>query len=387
MPRVAKILLALGAALAVGAFLYAWSGLYNIGASAGHWAITRWLLEFGMRNSVETRSMMIEAPQLDSEDLVYTGLGHYVGACAPCHGGPGQARNLVVRAMLPAPPYLPEHVGQWEPEELFWIVKHGIKYSGMPAWPAQQRDDEVWAVTAFLLRMPEMEAELFRRLAVDTAAAGDATAEPLIRPLAASGPVSQDLVNCARCHGRFGGGGGAGAFPRLAGQKEEYLYAALKSYAAGERPSGIMGPIAAELSDSDMRHLAERYAEATDAAWPAAEASVDPAALQRGAEIVRRGVPSQGVPPCASCHGEEGRGIDKYPFYPALAGQFAGYLEQQLALWRRGVRGGGPFAPVMRVVGHRLDPDQARAVAAYLSMVPPAALGDTAPTPPPQAGE
>jgi cytochrome c553 len=362
--------LALVPVAAAGALLFAWTGLYDIGASAGHWALTRWLLEFGMRNSVETHAMKLEAPPLDDDALFYRGLGHYVGGCAPCHGGPGQARNLIVREIVPAPPALVEAVRDWEPEELFWIVKNGIKYTGMPAWPTQERDDEVWAVTAFLLRMPELDPLDYRRFAMDTAAVGDATAEAAVRPMSSFGPVSEQLVNCARCHGRKGGGGGAGAFPRLAGQKAEYLYKALQSYAAGTRPSGIMQPIAAELDDREIRALATRYA-AADVPWPAPLETEDPQARQRGAELFYQGLPAQSVPPCETCHGAKGRGVDKHPAYPALAGQFASYLEAQLDLWRSEGAASGPYAEIMRSIGHRLDPDQARDIAAYLASLPP----------------
>ena len=365
----ALLLLGLGG---MGGFLLAWSGVYNVGAATGHWAITRWLLEFGMRNAVETHALGIAAPRLEDDPLFYRGLGHYAGACAPCHGAPGQPRNRVVRAMLPEPPHLSDRVPHWEPEELFWIVKNGLKYTGMPSWPAQRRDDEVWAVVAFLLQMPTLDPLEYRRLALDTAARGDATAKDSIRPLSAFGPVSEQLVNCARCHGADGGGGGAGGFPRLAGQKTEYLYNALRSYAAGARPSGVMEPIAAELNDREMRQLAARYAGVTDVPWQEDGSPADAQLLQRGAEIVRAGIPDQGVPACSACHGALGRGRDKHPAYPALAGQFAEYLELQLALWREGERGGGPFAEIMHVIGRRLEPGQARDVALYLASIRPA---------------
>lgn len=63
--------------------------------------------------------------------------------------------------MTPPPPYLPPKLARWEPDELFYIVKHGIKFAGMPAWPSQQRDDEVWAMVAFLRRFPQLNAEQY----------------------------------------------------------------------------------------------------------------------------------------------------------------------------------------------------------------------------------
>ena len=112
-------------------------------------------------------------------------------------------------------------------EELFWIVKHGIKYAGMPGWVAQSRDDEVWTVVAALRRLPDMSREEYRRLAM-----GDAGGT-------SRGATGEGLLTvCARCHGDDGAANGH--VPRLAGQKQAYLEHALRSYASGERSSGIM---------------------------------------------------------------------------------------------------------------------------------------------------
>jgi hypothetical protein len=110
-----------------GGLLFAWSGIYNVAASEDHWPITRWFLAFGMRHSVELRSRGIVAPPLDHASLFHRGLGHYAGACAPCHGAPGEPQNPTALAMLPKPPYLPREGRDWSAAELFWIVKHGLK--------------------------------------------------------------------------------------------------------------------------------------------------------------------------------------------------------------------------------------------------------------------
>ena len=59
--------------------------------------------------------------------------------------------------MLPQPPYLGTVVEKRSPQQLFYVIKHGIKFTGMPAWPAQSRDDEVWSVVAFLLELPKLD--------------------------------------------------------------------------------------------------------------------------------------------------------------------------------------------------------------------------------------
>ncbi|MFN2428348.1 MAG: cytochrome c, partial [Candidatus Binatia bacterium] len=63
----------------------------------------------------------------------------------------------IAAAMTPKPPDLRTVALTFDPEELFYIVKHGIKFTGMPAWPALERDDEVWAVVAFLRMLPTLD--------------------------------------------------------------------------------------------------------------------------------------------------------------------------------------------------------------------------------------
>ena len=157
------------AALMICGFLLAWSGVYNIAASQGHWAVVEWFLQFGMKNSVELRAKGIEAPPLDHPDLHSLGAGHFHRACVHCHGAPGTLGDLTAQQALPPPPDLTHVSKEWKDRELFWIVKHGIKYTGMPAWVVQNRDDEVWAVVAFLKRLPELDAELYRRLTTGVA--------------------------------------------------------------------------------------------------------------------------------------------------------------------------------------------------------------------------
>ena len=352
----------------IAALLFAWSGLYNVAASRNHWPITQWFLEFAMRNSVETQSMGIAAPPLDEPALFYRGLGHYAGACAPCHGAPGEAQNPITRGMLPLPPYLPDHVQDWTAEELFWIVKHGLKYTGMPAWIAQGRDDEVWAVVAFLQRLPNLGPDEYRRLSRnDTLGAGRGIEETAAL-IVTAGPVGEGLVVCARCHGLRGAGGGAGGFPRLAGQRAEYLYRALRDYALGTRPSGIMQPIAAGLDEEDMRKLADFFARAQELPRELVAVAPAPELLEQGRRIAALGLPEQGMPPCAGCHGLDGRAEGKHPQYPALEGQYAEYLALQLKLWRGGKRGAGPYAQIMGAAVRGITDDQIQAVSLYYAL-------------------
>lgn len=352
---------------AVGGFLVAASGIVPIKASSGHWAITRWFLSFSMQRSVETHTIGMEAPPLDVPRLVLKGAGHYETGCRPCHGSPSLRSPRISGEMTPEPPYLPTEIPKWEPEELFYIVKHGIKFTGMPAWPALQRDDEVWAMVAFLLTLPNLDAQDYQRLAQgDAAPSGEPVLlQNLIAPQEAPPAVAQ---SCARCHGINGEGRHVGAFPRLDGQHPTYLRASLEAFAQGERYSGIMEPIAAGLSDEDMQEIARYYGNqvgmSTLPASPDTTGRLDDApAIERGQTIANQGIPGRRVPSCVDCHGPGP--TRRNPMYPALAGQYADYLVLQLELFKAEDRGGTAYARLMDPAVHRLTPQQMRDVALF----------------------
>lgn len=350
-------LTAVVAALVIGAVALAVSGLVDISARSGHWPVTYWVLHTAMRRSVKTHAAKFEAPELDDSALVARGAGHYATGCAPCHGGPGDHERPIPLAMSPESPFLPQRIGEWTPEQLFWIVRNGVKFTAMPAWAAPERDDEVWAVIAFLLRLPQLSGKEYGTLT----GLDDVGLEHFETPFASA------LANCARCHGRDGEGRVVGAFPRLTGQRREYLLAALNSYANGTRASGIMQPAVAGLDEPVRRALADHYADAGP--WqvrPAARrGGSDPA---RGEAIAREGLPERNVPACVHCHGP-GAAAEN-PLFPRLAGQDEGYLVTQLELWSQGIRGGTAWAVVMNAVARDLKPDEIRDVAAWFASQP-----------------
>ena len=246
--------------------------------------------------------------------------------------------------MTPHPPRLEETVPEWSDRELFWIVQHGIKYTGMPAWPTQARDDEVWAQVAFLRALPGMSAAAYDDLALASGADGGidsgngATNATLSN--GAELAFEDALADCARCHGRDGyGRGPAGAFPVLAGQPAEYLLASLQAYSSGERASGFMQPPARRYDADMLARLAEHFAAVEGPKSPAAEgpAAADSAGIATSAEapkteteravpqaaasgppdtregllalgrrLAENGLPDRKLPACESCHGADG---------------------------------------------------------------------------------
>ena len=147
--------------LAVTAFLTL--GAYNFAADAPHSALVQDLIEYARDRSIEVRSEGIQTPDLSDPGRITQGAVHYAEMCTGCHLAPGMDENEMRPGMNPKPPKLALMKGE-EPEEQFWIVKHGIKMSGMPAWGATHSDEEIWAIVAFLQKLPELSPEQYRAM-------------------------------------------------------------------------------------------------------------------------------------------------------------------------------------------------------------------------------
>jgi cytochrome c553 len=351
---------AVAVALSIGsaATVVVLSGVVSIRASSGHWPVTASLLDFAKVRSVKTYSLGVHVPPLDDEALVVRGAAHYAIACEPCHGSVAARIPPVMGALTPPPPELTNaRLARWTPAQLYSIVKHGIKFTGMPAWPAQQRNDEVWSVVSFLTRLPQLGEAEYRRLA-DRRPTNGAVIDPATSVTGLQPPPVVRTI-CSRCHG-LDGTGRDGAFPSLAGQRAAYLSAALQAFADRSRFSATMSEVAARLSEADMRDIAGYYEQLPGRVTVS---SPDPVGLSPGATIAIRGLPARNVPACIECHGPSD--APKNPAYPRLAGQYARYLVQQLDLLKQRRRGGSPRVNLMHEVADHLDPSDMQDVARY----------------------
>nr|CAD6438774.1 cytochrome c [Rhizobium sp. Q54] len=354
--RVAKILGVAAGALAVVGANFIWSGVYNVAASTDHLSVTTWLLERVREQSIATQSLGIDAPALDDDGMIRLGASHYEGGCAPCHNRPGSEINPIVSGMLPSPPDLEEALEERRPESVYWIVQHGLKYTGMPAWPSQVRGDEVWAVTAFLDTLGDLPAGAYPDLA-------GLRRVQAIETDAGLGNSSA-FQECARCHENADLSTNGDRIPRLSGQPIEYLTRSLREYAQRRRPSGVMQPIAALLDEEEVRNFATYYSKLS--VEPQQLDKEDEARFERGRLIAEQGVPEDDIPACNSCHS-----ATSSRNFPRLAGQHAEYISVQLHLWQRGGRTGTTFGRIMAPIAQRLSSDQIADVAHYYQAISP----------------
>ncbi len=328
-------------ALALAGLLFAWSGVFNIAASSGHWKVTDWFLHWTMRNSVRTHAALTAPANPKADQPLVSAAGLFAASCASCHGAPGVRPSPVMQAATPPAPDLSINAREWTDKQLFWILKHGVKYTGMPGWAAKDRDDEVRRMVAFVRQLPTMTPATYQALTV--VATGDAV-----------------LDSCTGCHGTDGRGRGQPDIPVLGGQDPAYLLAALRGYASGKRASAVMQTAAARLQDADMVRMAKHFA-----AMPGLQRAPTGATADRtaAAQIIRAGRPDIQLPACASCH------APGKP-YPVLTGQRASYLAQRLRHWRGDetvVDARKPQA-TMPVIARRIPEDMIVPLAAALSV-------------------
>ena len=154
-------------ALAITAFV--WSGRYPIGADAPHWDITARALDVLRDRSIEESARGMTVPDLDNAQLIATGAEHYAAMCTVCHLAPGMHESELRAGLYPQPPNLSKE-GIDNPATAFWTIKHGVKLTAMPAWGRTHDDQSIWAMVAFLKKLPDMTPEQYQQA---TANAGE----------------------------------------------------------------------------------------------------------------------------------------------------------------------------------------------------------------------
>ena len=211
--RTAKIvlltLLTLACIALAGAVAVVGGGLYNVAATRQHWQPVYSLMETAMRQSVRLRARNIEAPaSLDDPRLVVRGAACFRDKCVQCHGAPGVAQEPIGKSMQPLPGPLVDAARRWKPRELYWVTRHGVRMSGMPAWQFHMAEEDIWAVVAFLQVLPAMSPQQYAQAAEPSAA--PVCSAPSSLPIAAAATLrvgdadrgKQALAQyaCSACH-------------------------------------------------------------------------------------------------------------------------------------------------------------------------------------------
>lgn len=153
-----RIVLALLIVLVGGAAIVIFSGAIDVAATTPDPGFVKAILNQAREHSIERRSKLIPVPSLDSAAQVAKGLEEYQEMCAVCHGGPGREHSAIAQGLNPAPPQFSRSLRD-DPAETFWIVKNGIKMTGMPGFGPTHDDETIWAMVAFLRKIDELTPE------------------------------------------------------------------------------------------------------------------------------------------------------------------------------------------------------------------------------------
>lgn len=150
--------------LTVAAGLYLYNGMYNFAATSPHNNLTSLVIHESMERSVKKHAKYIDKPQMKEESGVQDGFEEYDEMCAMCHGAPGLPESVLYKGLYPKPPKLYENHEDWTDEELFWIIKNGIKMTGMPAYGPTHTDEEIWNLVAFIKELPNITDIEYKKL-------------------------------------------------------------------------------------------------------------------------------------------------------------------------------------------------------------------------------
>lgn len=164
MKRTIKTLVAAGVVGSTAVLAGAYFGVVNVGADDPHFPAVHAFLTMARDRSIEVRSRDIEVPNLDDQALIRAGAGNYNSMCIGCHLAPGVAETELSQSLYPAPPNLVKIGVDGNPSAAFWVIKHGIKATGMPAWGKSMGDEYIWGMVAFLNQLPTMDAKQYQTL-------------------------------------------------------------------------------------------------------------------------------------------------------------------------------------------------------------------------------
>lgn len=142
----------------------AYSGLVNVGADDPHLPAVHAFLAMARDRSIAVRARDIAVPDLQDEALIRTGAGNYNAMCIGCHLAPGVEKTELSQALYPLPPNLATIGIGGDPAAAFWIIKHGIKATGMPAWGKSMGDEYIWGIVAFLDQLPKLDTQQYNAL-------------------------------------------------------------------------------------------------------------------------------------------------------------------------------------------------------------------------------
>jgi mono/diheme cytochrome c family protein len=162
--RLLAVIGALAIVVALGAAVYFFGGFYSVAATEPEPGPVAWALIKVRQASINRHATDPVPGTLDDPASVRAGARAFAArGCVTCHGAPGADYAKFAEGMRPDPPDLKDIVNDRAPAQLFWVVKNGIKMTGMPGFGAiGVPDQELWSIVAFLKKLPSISEADFK---------------------------------------------------------------------------------------------------------------------------------------------------------------------------------------------------------------------------------
>jgi mono/diheme cytochrome c family protein len=145
--------------------IFIYSGFYNVAATIPHSSLMEWLLSTISDRSVMHHAKNISSPlNLNDPEIIGAGFIKYQNDCVWCHGTPMSYPGKIGKGLNPDPPKLWESAKELSAGEMYWVIKNGIKMTGMPYWSHEYRDEDTWSVVAFLKQLPNISEQQYRQM-------------------------------------------------------------------------------------------------------------------------------------------------------------------------------------------------------------------------------
>ncbi len=155
--RILTLIGALAIIAAIGAAAFFFGGFYSVAENEDDPALVSWALAT-VRSSSVTRHATDQPPaSLDDPATIKAGARAYATiGCVNCHGGPPDANWAKwSEGLKPVPADLKVMAKERTASQLFWAIKNGIKFTGMPSFGlAGAPDEQIWSIVAFIKSLP-----------------------------------------------------------------------------------------------------------------------------------------------------------------------------------------------------------------------------------------
>jgi mono/diheme cytochrome c family protein len=162
--RILAFIGALAIVVAIGAAIFFFGGFYSVAGTAEEPGVVAWALVNVRQASIDRHAIDQPPISLDDPAIVQAGARAFAArGCTNCHGGPGVGWAKFSEGLRPDPPDLKDIAKEREPRQLFWVVKNGIKMTGMPSFGSiGVPDQEIWTIAAFIKKLPSVSDADFK---------------------------------------------------------------------------------------------------------------------------------------------------------------------------------------------------------------------------------